>query len=381
MSEQRSPFTLGQQLGVTDLYLRRWSLMLASSGAPGQTAAGGQSAAGQPTAQIAAGSGFELSSEQSASPDGLQRGGLRIHFTIKQANANTPNTAEITVYNLADQTAADLIDEFDYVVLQAGYQFGNFGVIFAGQIKQYKKGHENVTDSYLTIYAADGDQAINNATVNQTAPEGTTADQKWQAMQQAMGQHGVQPGYTDKNAVIYTPHIRPEVMYGMAADEMRDYAASPPGGKGGAVWSVDNGVLNLRGSMSYEPGETVTLTGETGLIGWPEMTQDGIEVTALINPAIRLGGRIWLDNSQINQYFTPGGGSGAPTGVSIGASQINYWYPTNRDGIYSPQVIEFEGDSYGMPWYMKMTCLAVDPSADLLSAMRGGQDIGSASVG
>ena len=40
------------------------------------------------------------------------------------------------------------------------------------------------------------------------------------------------------------------------------------------------------------PAEAVVLTAETGLVGAPEQTNDGIKVRCLLNPRLRIGGRI-----------------------------------------------------------------------------------------
>jgi hypothetical protein len=107
------------------------------------------------------------------------------------------------------------------------------------------------------------------------------------------------------------------------------------------------------------------------------MTDQGVSVTCLINPAIRLRQRIQLDNSQINQYFEPGGASGTPHGAMLGWNDMNFFSPVSHDGIYSPWVIDYEGDSHGQPWYMHMICL-VNPSADAATAAPGGMDYGAA---
>jgi hypothetical protein len=379
----------------SDQWLRRWSLMLASATAtsgpgvgktPGLIApvsqAGGASLTPlftgllSPTEMIGAGSGWQLSSDDPMGP--YQSGGLRIKFNVRQANSNTPNTADIWIYNLADQTSSDLIQEFNNVVLQAGYQGrGHFGVIFAGEIKQYKKGHENATDSYLRIFAADGDVAIRNAVLNHTNAAGTSSSESFDKLAQAFEPHGVSRGYVQDNAVEKPPNIRPEVQFGPAADLMRDYASSGPDGKG-AVWSIDNGKLNLVKTSAYEPGDIVKLNSHSGLIGWPEITQDGVYLTGLINTAIRLRQRVQLDNAQINQYFTPGGISGTQGAIFNFNDKGTWFSPVQADGIYAAWVIDYEGDSHGQAWYQHMTCLVVKSDVDAQNAIPAGLDYGSA---
>ena len=105
------------------------------------------------------------------SGDGLDLSNLRIVFKIKKSDAQTPNTAEIRVYNLAPETAKQIRKEFKRVVLQAGYE-SNYGVIFDGNIKQVRMGRESGTDTYIDIAAGDGDDAYNYAVVNTTLAAG-----------------------------------------------------------------------------------------------------------------------------------------------------------------------------------------------------------------
>jgi hypothetical protein len=49
------------------------------------------------------------------------------------------------------------------------------------------------------------------------------------------------------------------------------------------------------------PGEAVVLTSGTGLLGRPEQTEDSIEIVSLLNPLLKIGSRVQIDNASINQ--------------------------------------------------------------------------------
>lgn len=343
--------------GLTDEYLRIWRLIL-----PGASASG---AGNVFTSEVPTGMGAGLLDYAA---------GLRIHFVVQQATSQTPNTAEITIYNLSDDTANNVIKENNHCVLQAGYALGQCGTIFSGTIKMYKKGHENATDAYLKIYAADGDRAINEAWINQTlGPQSDPKEVKLRRMTDEFAKKGVSTGYVQGDAVVIPPNIRDDVLYGLVADHMRDFSQ-----QNGAVWSVLHQRLRYAKPEAYEPGAIIDLNARTGLIGFPEMTQDGINVTALINSAIRLRSRIKLDNKYINSYFLPGSptypgsyDSGGIFGVPTGYSGFQSFAKQSADGIYSPWSITYEGDSRGGPWYMYMVCLTVDSTKDPGSMLAG----------
>ena len=71
----------------------------------------------------------------------LELGDLRVAFTVKVSEQETPNSASIRVYNLSEATAGRIRKEFTRVILQAGYQ-GNCSVIFDGNITKVALGQE-----------------------------------------------------------------------------------------------------------------------------------------------------------------------------------------------------------------------------------------------
>ncbi|UGA37962.1 hypothetical protein JOS77_29185 [Chromobacterium haemolyticum] len=59
---------------------------------------------------------------QSGSDEALDLSAFRIRFVVRQQMTSTPQSAEIYVYNLSNETAARFIGEGQEVTLQAGYQ-------------------------------------------------------------------------------------------------------------------------------------------------------------------------------------------------------------------------------------------------------------------
>jgi hypothetical protein len=330
----------------SDQFLRRWSLVL-GTGTPGTAPAGD-------------------SLVLSTSDEGLDP---RIKFEVRQADNQTPNTAIIRCYNLADTTALKAVTEFTRVVLSAGYMTGRFGVIFDGNIKQFKKGRESTTETYLDIFAADGDLAYNTASISQTIAAGSTSEERFKALQKAWADAGLQ---TPPNAFDLKEQILPRdrVYWGMTADETQWFAKSHD-----ATWNITNGKFVLTPNTAYASGDIVVLTSQTGMIGFPEATQDGVMVTCLLNPSIQLRQRIKLDNKSINFYFAPGGSPTGESGVIFPgyAGGVNYFASPATDGIYCALVIDYSGDSRGYagsPWYNIMTCLSVDPSSGQGSSVK-----------
>lgn len=83
---------------------------------------------------------------------------LRVQFTVRHASVQTPKTLTARVTNVSKQTAAMVQQEFTQVSLSAGY-VGALGLLFRGEVRQFRFGRESPTETYLDIIAADGDKA------------------------------------------------------------------------------------------------------------------------------------------------------------------------------------------------------------------------------
>lgn len=301
---------------------------------------------------------------------------LRMVFHVMQTDGvNTPNTAVIRVYNLSNQRTSQIIKEFNTVQLQAGYVNGPYGLIFNGTIKQYKRGRESALDSYLDIFAAEGEIALNQATINLL----NAARQNYTSVAHALIQQALQKDTTLTQGNI-TPCALPggvlpreKVLYGMYADEVRDFTKST-----GTSWTVQNGKIEIRSQGEANDDAVFELTSQTGMIEVPEATQDGIEVKSLLIPTIRVRSRVKIAEKDINQYFAPGG---QPLSLAMqsnpaqftfpGYSDLKYYATTANDGIYTVIVVERSGDTRGNDWYNLMTCLAWNPGAPACSATQG----------
>lgn len=279
--------------------------------------------------------------------DALDLSDLRFTFTVKRGDFQTPNSARIRVYNMNPATMARVQQEFKRVVLQAGYE-GNYGLIFDGTVVQTRRGRTSQVDTHLDITAADGDAAYNFAIVNTTLAAGSTAQDHFNVAAQAMGQHGVGVGYTA--GLTSNPLPRGKVMFGMARDFMRGVARATQ-----TTWSIQDGKIVVIPETSYMPGEIPVINSETGLVGLPEQTQNGINFRVLLNPNIKIGTLVQLDNSSIQRFE-----------YSLNVQQQAQNHRTSLenalqvDGYYYVMWAEHQGDTRGNDWYTDVVCLAAD---------------------
>lgn len=284
--------------------------------------------------------------------NGLDLSEMRCKFSVKRSNTMTPNVADIRVYNLDLQTALRIRDNFKRVILQAGYQ-SNYGVIFQGNIKQVILGRESATDTFIDIVAGDGDRAYNFAIVNQTLAAGATAQDQVNAAGTAMAPKGVGTGHVGTLPTTQLP--RGKVMYGNARNYLRSVAQSTSNN-----WSIQDEKITFVPLKSYLPGERVVLTSKTGMIGTPQQTNEGVNVKCLLNPMIKIGGRIQIDNKSIEQF---------KINLSVPNSPANIPAPVTADGTYFVLVAEHTGDTRGVEWYTSLICLNIDVTSNPINAV------------
>jgi len=294
--------------------------------------------------------------------EALDLSDMRIRFVVRRGDISTPNTADIRVYNLSDNTIKKIQKEFERVVLQAGYA-GNYGTIFDGTIKQVRRGRESQTDTYIDITAADGDSAYNFGVMNVTLAAGSTAQDHLDQVLKSLVSRGITMGEAPELSAAKLP--RGKVFYGMTRDFLDVLGKTQD-----VSWSFQDGKLTLIPNNAYLPGEAVVVTSATGMIGLPEQNQNGINVKTLLNPGIRVGKRIKLDNASIQRLrLNP-----APLGqasVDLALVQIR----TDSDGLYKVLVADHYGDNRGNDWYTETICISVDASVTNGSMIKAGTGI------
>lgn len=284
---------------------------------------------------------------------GVDLSDMRIHFQVVQDDTQTPNHASIRIYNLSQETAQQVQDEFKVVTLSAGYSQGQFGIIFRGDIKMVRRGRSSPVDTHLDILAADGDLGYNYGFINQALAAGYTAQVQIEALRKAMG---AAPGFLPDN-IPPGAASRGKVMFGLARDRMRELANSL-----NATWSIQNGKLQIVPRTGYIPGTAVVLNSRTGLLGRPVQTEGGIYAKCFINPTIKIGCLVQIDNASIQRAFI-GGNILRGTRDQVETQAALTLPRISEDGYYRVFVADWTGDTRGDEWFAELTLLAVNLTA------------------
>ena len=285
---------------------------------------------------------------------------LEVEFVVRAGDFTAPNTATIRIINPQPSTVKSIQTEYSQVSLQAGYQNGNYGVIFSGNIAQVKSGKlENVT-RYIDIMAFEADLFHSYGFINNVIAPNQPMSAAVKGLIQTAQANGVSSDPSVKTALAPAGGILPrgKVQFGTAMAN-----ASTLADKAGATWWIENGVLKAAPLTGYLPGEAIVINSTTGQVGVPEVTEQGITVRTLLNPLIKIGNTVKLNNNEITQAQANNFSAGFPSYKS------NTLFATEQPtGLYTVVVVEHSGGIRKNPWYSDLVCLAIDQSNNLVQS-------------
>lgn len=315
--------------------------------------------------------------------NGISLTDLKVTFSIQKMPATIFNgfVGDFKIYNLSTATQNRIMaQEFSCIQVIAGYDgnpddAGNYpdrnvGLIFNGDIRFTVAGKDNITDSWVLVQCIDSWQGHLYAGVRTTVAAGWKYKDLFEAGMKTYQPFGISAGSVPDFPDTVFPRGR--VLVGNTSDLMNSIA-----GKCDANWWYENNQVNIVPESKYID-EVVVLNANTGLIGMPQQTMGaGVNVRCLINPKIKLGGLIRLDQASVyrtslsNEQIgtSPGRLSESASNGNLTVDGLTGAQPAsvNTDGDYTVGSIDYTGDTRGKNWYMDLLCLAKG-SADLQSS-------------
>lgn len=253
---------------------------------------------------------------------------LRCTFQVERAMNQRPNLAKISVYNLTPELQNTIIQERDRVVVEAGYDGPQYGMIYEGEILQTLASRENVVDYRLTMMALDGGAFLNYGMISGSYAAGSGLRQ---VVDDSLSKVTI-PAQAGQISQEFgqRPLSRGKVVFGLAGDYYRQMAQSE-----GAVFYVDGGKVNLVRATDPPAGEVVELSPASGLVGTPAQTQYGVSAKCLLNPRLTLGALVKI--------------TGEIQGQELQLGQMVR--PLDPGGMYRIIKITHTGDTMGQDWY------------------------------
>ena len=267
---------------------------------------------------------------------GIDVSTLRCTFQIEKSLSETPNYAEIVLYNLSAQTENSIIKEGAKVILEAGYQNPQYGLIFSGDIVQPLRGKEDNTTYTLTLVSQDGDIFYNKGIINASFRAGQTQRDVLENIAK-QSTNDLEIGQLSDN-LTPTALPRGKALFGLTRDYFRQIAKSEQ-----AAFYINNNKIEFIKAMDLPTNEVIQLNGKSGLIGMPEQTEEGIQATCLLNPLLDLNKMVAIDLSSIQRQK---------------ADRNSELKNIAGAGIFKIIKIAHKGDTRGDEWYTEFTAVA-----------------------
>lgn len=250
---------------------------------------------------------------------------LRIGFHVKKSLSKEPNTAEIKLFNLNEDTRHKMQAKGTPFILSAGYE-GSIGVIFSGKTRTVDHVRDGA-DWVTHIKSGDGETAYQFQRFSKSYGPGTSIRQVITecAAALALNPGNLQAALAQPLRGNVTQFVHGYTAHGNAIDILDRLLKSA-----GFTVSVQNGALQvLRGSQPVQ-AQAVLLTPATGLVGSPEHatpekkgSAPRLKLESLLQPQIVCGGL-----------------------VAVRAEQVN--------GTYRVENLEHVGDTHSSEWLTKM---------------------------
>jgi len=262
---------------------------------------------------------------------------LRVTFNINKSY-QMPNYADITIYNLAPLTEQQIIQQGTRVIVEAGYEDGEYGKIFDGDIIQPIWDRRNVVDYTLELRCVDGDVINNNNFVAFTFA--AQKDQRTLVYEMArQSRKSFEVDYVT-DFLSSNKAVRGQTYFGQPSDYLHEIAIAND-----ADFGTLDGKANIGRPTDDSPTEAVLINPQNGLVGTPEQTQDGVAFRCLLNPSIKFSYPamlVKLDMKLIRQKK-----------ISIGQ---NLPSRLDADGQYKVISVTYIGDTRRNEWYCDVIC-------------------------
>jgi hypothetical protein len=275
----------------------------------------------------------------------------KIRFQIFQRGiSHTVGSAEIIITNPSRTTMNEAVAlaENTTVTVDAGYEDGNFGQIFTGQLVRVSTGKENPTDTFIKIQAYDTQAAHNFGVVNKRLPANSTGMDYLNALVQSLAPFNVGLQFAPTAALQQLKYPRGLSLFGPTRDYLRQLSRSV-----NCTYCFQRGqiqMLPLNGTV----GGTFQVNSQTGMVSIPIQTLQGVMVRTLLNPEMNANNTIRLNPADIQTGAVP----------VIGPSQ-DLLFNTGRtaldpNGLYRIIHLEFSGDTRApAPWFNDITAVSL----------------------
>lgn len=242
---------------------------------------------------------------------------LRIKFKVEKSPAKNANTANIEIYNLSESSRNLFQNDDPVILLSAGYN-EKIGGIFAGDVSKVEHKYDSINGDVITvIQAGDGEKALQKSTVSKSYIKGTKITNVVQ---------DVISSFTNVSFSQNLSGVIPaaaELVTGGSFEGQSDNILSELLSSFGLDFSIQDNELIVAGNPALNETGIQVVSRNTGLIGSPSKTENGIALSMLLEASIRPGSIMKVESKFIT-------------------------------GNYKATKVIYDGDNFNNNWYNSM---------------------------
>lgn len=234
---------------------------------------------------------------------------LLIRFDIRLDGTDTPPSGQIDILNPADSTETRIRERATKFKLFAGYLYTPPSLLMEGEIRRVERLREGL-DRVTRIYLGGAIEAITTATFTKSYTKVTLREIVTDLVAEM---DGVVLGAL--NAIPHNIELED-----LSHDGPAKYYLSARLKPFGFEWYEDNGVIKFRKiptqAQAGQPGGTgagttpaatpappsIIISEETGMIGSPTITDEGVRVTTLLDNRLAPGVRFKVESDYLIAY-------------------------------------------------------------------------------
>lgn len=221
--------------------------------------------------------------------------GMRTLVSISAFGGDSQGEAQVRIFGLPFDiinqltTIGPIMTEIrgkNLIDIAAGDENGTLSTIYKGNIQNAWGDFRSAPDVSLGLSAFSSLRAA-LAPVDPTSYEGgaNVAD----IMQALATKAQLNFINHDVSVILSSPYLP-----GAALDQIKDCARAA-----GIEWIIENGTLSIWPNGSARKGEIPTVSPDSGLIGYPTFSSQGLLIETEFLPSVRYGGQIKVENSSI----------------------------------------------------------------------------------
>ena len=254
---------------------------------------------------------------------------FRVVFQVTQDYGGFVSYCDLSIYGLSDDTIGKINSPNNTVSIKAGYE-NNVDFIFKGILINSQK-QRNGPDVFFRIIARGGAQT--NDSINQTLGKNTKVTTLIKACADAIGLPLVIKESDFSTEPVYS---KGATLFGDPKQYLNDLSKTHD-----FSYVVVNDKIRVTKNTGYIDSTVQEVSQFTGMIGIPEITENGCDVSIIMNPRVKIGGRINIVSELKTFNFS-----------NVYYRQIP---PNAGSGIYRVFKITHNGDNWTNRWNTQIT--------------------------